>query len=241
MNQPNQAVSPAILLSTISFSRFGCFGLDLDFGCIARLIFDTGGFASDGTETLSVWVDVSVMEVEVVVEVNEAAAVIEAADTLGAKRVLGGFLDGEGGSDAKVCIVERGLFFDLVVGFTRVEEETDLARGLRAEDMDLGLAFSDEGSALVISTSSVSEASCGVMRAFLVVLDRVRTLLWLAPSESESESSESASAALRARLREADPRGSWHLSRAQEVSLSSWIVESARNRARLRSVVCMPS
>jgi len=68
------------------------------------------------------------------------------------------------------------LVFDLVAGFTRVEveEETDLARDLR---LDLGLECRDEGSALAMSTSSVSEEGPGAVRAFLVVLDRVRTLL----------------------------------------------------------------
>jgi len=71
----------------------------LGFGCIARLIFDAGGLSAGGKETLSVCVDVSVMEVEVVVDVNEAAAAIEASDTLGAKRALESFLEGEDGSD----------------------------------------------------------------------------------------------------------------------------------------------
>jgi len=76
------------------------------------------------------------MEVDVVVEVNEAAAVSD--EMLGAKRVLGGFLEGEGGSEK--WMVERGF-----AGFTRVEAAeatdlaTDLARGLRL-DFDLGLA-----------------------------------------------------------------------------------------------------
>lgn len=98
-NNQNQAVSPAILLSTTSFSRFGCFGLD--FGCIARLIFEAGGFAGAAMETLRVCVAVSVMDVEVVVDVNEAAAAIEAPETLGVNRVLGGFLEGEDGTDGK--------------------------------------------------------------------------------------------------------------------------------------------
>lgn len=41
--------------------------------------------------------------------------------------------------------------------------------------------------------------------------------------------------ALRLRLRP------WHPLVAQETSLSSWMVESARKRARLVSVVCLPS
>jgi len=172
----------------------------------------------------------------VAVEVKDAAAVSE--ETLGARRVLGGFLDGEGGSEK--WIVERGLFagLTLVEATEATDLATDLARGLRL-DFDRGLACSEEGSA--ISTSSSSDEGSRRVRTLLDVLDRMRTLLWLAPSESESESSESASRALRERLREAEPWGSWHLSRAHEVSLSSWMVESARKRARLRSVVCMPS
>jgi len=80
----------------ISFSRFGCFGLGLVFGCIARLIF----IAGDGVTT-RVCVDVSTTEVEVVVDVNEAAAATEAPVTRGVKRVLGGFLEGEGVFDER--------------------------------------------------------------------------------------------------------------------------------------------
>jgi len=192
----SQAVSPTILLSTTSPSRFGCFDLGLDFGCIARLTFGAGGLAEG---VIIVCVDVSVT---VVVEVKEAAAVIE--DTLGAKRVLRGFLEGDGGSEDK-CMDERGLVVALIAGFIRVEAvettdlATDLARGLR---LDLGLACDEDGLASSISTS-VSDEGFGAVLALLDVLDRVRTLLWLAP-ESESESSESASTALRERLREAD-------------------------------------
>jgi hypothetical protein len=87
-----------------------------------------------------VCVDVSVMEVDVAVEEKEAAAVSD--DTLGAKRVLAGFLEGEGESEEK-WIDERGLVVALVA-FTRVEaaDATDLARGLRG---DLGLGCSDDG------------------------------------------------------------------------------------------------
>jgi len=71
-------------------------------------------------------------------------------------------------------MVERGLVF---AGFTRDDtDETDLARGLRLGVMDLGLMLND-GSALAMSTSSVSEECAGAILAFLVVLDRVRTLL----------------------------------------------------------------
>lgn len=185
-------------------------------GCIARLTFVAGGFAEGVTTTFIVCVAVSVMDVDVVVEVNEAAAVSE--EMLGAKRVLAGFLEGEGGSEK--WIVDRGL----VAGFTRVEAAeatdlaTDLARGLRL-DFDRGLAGTVDGSTMSTSSSSSDEGARPVL-TLLDVLDRVRTLLWLAP-ESDSESSESASTALRERLRETEPWGSWHLSRAHEVSLSS--------------------
>lgn len=173
-------------------------------GCIARLTLVAGGVAEGVTTTFIVCVAVSVMDVDVVVEVNEAAAVSE--ETLGAKRVLAGFLEGEGGSEK--WIVDRGL----VAGFTRVEAAeatdlaTDLARGLRL-GFGRGLAGTVDGSTMSTSSSSSSDEGARPVLTLLDVLDRVRTLLWLAP-ESESESSESASTALRERLRETEPWGS---------------------------------
>jgi len=90
----------------------------------------------------------------------------------GAKRVLGTFLEGEDGVGGAV---ERG-FLGLGAGLARaeVDEETDLARGLRVEDIDAGLGCIEEASALAISSS---ESTSVPVRAFLVARDRVRTLL----------------------------------------------------------------
>lgn len=232
----DHAISPATLVWTTSSSRFGCLGC---LGFIARL---TGTFAAEATTfTVCVCVcvcvvaDPSTQTAEDDVEVNDAAAL-----TPGAKRVLCGFLllAGDGGFDAE-C-VERG--------FAGLAFVPDLARGLHTEAVDFGDAWTEDGPALGISTSSSRSVSdtASVPRVILARLDaceRVRMLLWLAPSSSSSVSvSESASAPVAARrVRFRDPGGSWQRRRAQGASLSSWIVESARKRARLRSVVCSPS
>lgn len=145
------AISPATLLWMTSSSRFGCLGC---LGFIARL---TGIFVAEETAfTVCVCVcawdvaEPSTQTAEDEVEVNDAAAL-----TFGAKRVLDGFLllAGDGGFDE--C-VERDLAGLAFAGRLREEvpDTPDLARGLHEEGLDFGDAWTEDGPALGISTSS---------------------------------------------------------------------------------------